>query len=644
MRTDLSGPSGKIQFAAGFVMLALTVFAGCAGDEASGPSGALRFSPAAPRPGSQVAVTYAPGRILADEGRLVLRAHFRTPDDDLYNGGLRNHRMAVMERQSADNFTAEFTLPDSVVYVAFAVEDTLGQHLDANDGKLFELLVHGTDGKPLYHALIQRAHDFAGRYWKTGHESVRRAMQLYPDSLGGWGLLRFYERVALGSGGGDSLLTWHRRNLDGIHSRYSDQSPLDPESIAAIQDYAQSVADSAKVEFWTSRMLSEARGTYMTEQKRAMSTYLAWHEDRNAEEAISAFEYYWPDARGKGTQIAEFALAVSIESGDLAAVDRWTERMIEDDERGQFFIANRLARLPERRERALALALQAIPTGQPVAASSKGLVLAEGRALNKTVREYARSHARARAASMNAYSRVLESAGRLDAALEAIQEAASESVNPDLFRRLADLRLAQGDSTGAAEAYATVAADPGTSGSEADSMAVVVGLLPDGPQWQRLLAAVRDQIHPRVLADTVSWSPQPSRVRDTEGNRRSLFELLAGRPTVLVFWARGCGHSVQEIPELARLHQLLEPRGAQVLSIAIDDLPGPEMTEFIETNGITYPVYYDLEREASTEFSISGTPTHLVLDAEGRVRFEYSELAEIPLQLEALARMRQSVR
>ena len=64
------------------------------------------------------------------------------------------------------------------------------------------------------------------------------------------------------------------------------------------------------------------------------------------------------------------------------------------------------------------------------------------------------------------------------------------------------------------------------------------------------------------------------------------------------------------------------------------------MAEFIETIGVTYPVYYDLEREASNAFSISGTPRDLAVDADGKVRFQYSALSEIPLQLEALERMR----
>jgi len=617
--------------------IALTV--ACASDRSPRPSGELRFSPSAPLAGARIAVTYSPATMLAGEPTLVVRAHFRTRDNELYNGGLRNYRIATMVRQSNGDFTTEFTLPDSMVYAAFAVEDGLGRRIDADGGKLFELLAHGADGEPLYHALVQRAYDFAGRYWATSLASIRRATQLYPDSLGGWGLLRFYERFALGSGGGDSLTTWHKQNFAAIHARYSEQRPLDPASIAAIQNYARTVADSAELEFWTNRLLDEAPGTYVSAQHRATSTYRRWSEDGNAESALAAFEEYWPHARGRGTQIAEFALSVAIDARDLMAVDRWTERMIEDDRRGQFFVANRLGRLPERRERSLELALEMIPATRPLEESEVEMAAAEGRALGQTTREYARYRVRAHAAALRGYSRVLEDSGRIQEALDALEQVASASVDPGIFRRLAELRMAHGDTAGAARDYAVVAADPGTSEAEADSLAVLVGLRPETAEWKRLLDSARDVIHPRVLADTVGWTPQPSLVDDADGNRRSLSQLLEGRPTVLVFWTRNCNYSVQEIPELVRLHELVARTGAQILSITVEDLPGPEMDGFVATQGITYPVYYDVRREATNAFGISGTPTHLVVDAHGRVRFAYSELSEIPLQLEALAGM-----
>ena len=391
-------------------------------------------------------------------------------------------------------------------------------------------------------------------------------------------------------------------------------------------------------------MLNEAPGTYLTEQKRVLSKYFEWYEDRDTEAALAAFEDYWPSARGNGTQIAELALEVSIDSKDLGAVDRWTERMLKDDRRGTFFVANRLARLPERRERALELALEVVPPVKPLAETPGNLASHPSRPLGRTVGEYAKARARSRAVALRGYSGILQSVGRRDAALAALEEAAAEFVTPDLFQSLGELKLSRGDSLGAALDLAVVALDPGTSQAESDSLAVAVGLPPRSPHWQRLLDAGRERIFPRILADTVRWSPQPSHVSDATEMRWPLAQLVAGNPTVLVFWARSCGPCIQKIPELVRLRALVEPRGVQILSITIDDLPGPGMDEFIETRGLLYPVYYDLAREARDAFGVSAIPANFVLDANGSVRFAFSEITEVPLQLEALLRTEEAGR
>ena len=69
---------------------------------------------------------------------------------------------------------------------------------------------------------------------------------------------------------------------------------------------------------------------------------------------------------------------------------------------------------------------------------------------------------------------------------------------------------------------------------------------------------------------------------------------------------------------------------------AQDDRPGPEMDDWLRKRGVTYPVYYDLDREAREAFGVSAISASFVLDPEGRVRFAHSHTAEIRRQLEAL--------
>ena len=603
--------------------------------------GQLVFAPEAPGPGARVSARYAPVGTLAGEVALVLRGQLRTSNHTRYrNQGLQNEKLAELKRRSDGNFEGSFILPDSVVYAAFVVEDAAGHRIDANGGGFFEIVVQASDGRPLYHGLMQRAYYFANLNWTTAYRSNRRAMELYPDSLAGWSELRFHERVALGSTDSDSLLAWHRANVAGIHARYSARASLSPEIIAAIHGYADGLADSVVVGFWSDRMTNEASGTYLAEQRRVLSRYADWLTDRDGAAALAAFEDGWPSARGSGTQIAEFALGIAIDLKDLEAVDRWTERMLEDDSRGTFFVASRLSRLPERRARALELAHGMVPAPDSPQETDFDLASDPYRPLGRTVGEYAKAQLRQRAAMLRAYAGLLVSVGRHDEALATLEEAAAEIVTPDLFQSLGDLRLLRGDSISAAADYAVAALDPGTSLAESNSLASIVGLSPDSPQWQRHLDSAQERILPRILADAVGWTPQPGHVTDAAGDRWALADLVTGGgPTVLVFWARSCGPCIAEIPELVRLRELVEPNGVDIVSITIDDLPGPGMQEFIDTKGVSYPVYYDLAREARDALGVSAIPANFVLDAQGRVRFAYTEISEVALQLEALMRL-----
>ena len=606
-------------------------------------SGELHFVPVTPVPGDRIVVTYSPLATLADEPELVLRGHFRAHTDEMYNRGLRNERVAALERQSGGTFTSSFTLPESAVYAAFVVEDMAGRRLDADGGRLFELLAHTSDGKPLYHALMQRAYDFAGRNWITAYESNRRAMELYPDSLAGWSQLRFHEDVALGSIGADTLLAWHQENFAAIHERFAEQELLSLETVTAIERYARGVADSARAAFWTKRW-SDAPSSTSPEQSRAFSIYREWLEREDETVALAALDELWPEARGKGTQVAQFGLWIAVKVKDLASVDQWVERMMADSERGVLSVARTISALPERRELYERLTrdwygklvMEQMSAPVPDAGEPAGH---HGRPLGRTTNEYVRTLQRLRTESLRSYGEILRGVGDEATALVAMEEAAAGSVNPNLFRSLGDLKLDLGDTEGAARAYAVAATDPGTSEAEGDSLAALGGLTPDSPEWVRLLDAAVDRIMPQVLGDTVRWAPQASLVSDADENRWPLSQLMAHTPTVLVFWARSCGPCLQEIPEVVRLRERLEPEGVKVLSITVDDLPGPGMDDFIQDRGVSYPVYYDLAREASNAFGISAIPANFVLDAAGTVRFAFSEIAEVPLQVEALRRL-----
>ena len=583
----------------------------------------LRFSPETPVAGSEVTVSYSPVAALADESELVLRGTYRTSGDKpwLVLGDERLLTIPNMQPGSGGTFTTRFTLPESAVYAAFVVEDAAGERLDTNGGSLFDLLVREADGTPLYHGLLRRADEFEDRNVLTSLEALRRAMELYPDSLHGWSLLRSLERQALGSSNGDSLFVWHQENFAAIHERYRDRDDLPASTVQAISNYAAAVPDSEGASYW--RAVSVA--TIGTDDWALDITFSLDGQRRaeGPEAVLEAFERHWPDAQGKIAPFAPLALEAAIESSDLAVVDRWTERGY--DGFTGIHLARTVVEVPERRERALEIARDKYERS-PI------------RPLGRTVAEHDQSVALGRAALLKDYARFLSEYASQDEAVGILEEATAQAASPDLYETLGELKLSQGDIEGAARAYAVVASDPNTPRGRADSLAGAAGYTADSPEWNALLETARAEVLALVLSNAVDWTPAASHVTDASGERHALADLTAGKPTALVFWATWCGPCIRKIPDIVRLQETLEPLGAQVVSIAWRDPPGPEMDAFVEEHGISYPVYHDLVDSATDAFGVFAVQTNLVLNAEGNVRFARTELVDIPRQVEALVR------
>lgn len=578
----------------------------------------LRFSPESPSAGSEINVSYVASSVLANESELVLRGTYRTAAGEIALLTIPN-----MQRGSGGAFSTWFTLPEVAVYAAFVVEDAAAERLDTNGGDLFDLLVHDAHGTPLFRGLVGRADEFEARNLPTSLEALQRAMELYPDSLDGWGRLRSLERRALGSSRGDSLFAWHQENFAAIDERYRDRGDLPLPTVEAILDYAEEVGEAVQGAYWRARV-DETVGSFFWAQSVTLPIRRQWRADGDSEAAMNAFERYWPVAQ-RG-QIAELALSTAIMAQDLAAVDRWIPRNLRPGGRGGFAAAVRLAELPERRELALEIARKEFEEPNSI------------RPLGRTFDEHAQWLAIERAALLKRYARFLTQYASAEEALAVVEEATAQSASPDLFEALAELKLDQGDIEGAARAYAVVASDPSTRRSRADSLAGAVAHLPGSPEWGKLLEAARAQALPLVLSAAVDWTPAASHVTDASGERHALADLTAGKPTVLVFWARWCGPCIDKIPDVERLQETLEPLGAQVLSIAWRDPPGADMDAFIEEHGITYPVYHDLVDDVTDAFGVFAIQTNFVLDAQGQVRFERPELVDIPRQVEALLR------
>ena len=124
-------------------------------------------------------------------------------------------------------------------------------------------------------------------------------------------------------------------------------------------------------------------------------------------------------------------------------------------------------------------------------------------------------------------------------------------------------------------------------------------------------------------------TPVPERVRAPElvleavdGPSLRLSE-LRGKVVVVNFWATWCPPCRREMPALERLNRLM--RGQPFAIVGID--AGEELEDVLGFRGSVDPapsfrLLLDREGKALKAFGVSGLPTTLVLDREGRIVYK----------------------
>jgi peroxiredoxin len=88
---------------------------------------------------------------------------------------------------------------------------------------------------------------------------------------------------------------------------------------------------------------------------------------------------------------------------------------------------------------------------------------------------------------------------------------------------------------------------------------------------------------------------------------------------------------------MQRLAARLSQWNAQVLAIDVAEPRTPETVGLVQRRGLTYPIAFDLEHDAVRAFEAYGIPMYFVVDADGDLRFAYSRLDDVLVQVSVLA-------
>jgi len=583
--------------------------------------GELTLTPGTPRAGQTVEVAYRAPSTLIGRDRLILRARFRSTRDDAYQRTTSQVVAAQLTRAGGGLFRTTLRLPNSVVYAAFAVEDADGRIVDSNGRRLWELLVHDAEGRPTFDALMQRENDMMGRNWEEGYETARQLAAVYPDRVGSWSNLFFYEKNVLGQSHLDSALDGHRTRLKAFHDRLARRASLTVDDLGDMFWYAMDVGDSVREAFWRSRLEREAPTSPLAVQNRALAIGARAWKDKDSVRALADLDRLWDEAGPAHGNLVYVGWSMAQRVGDSAGLVRWSAHYLVMNPRDSSWIATVFTRFPALREEGM----------QRLRRHLQGLEMLHDsrRALERTVEEQRAVDAASARQILVALGDALVASGRTTAGLDTLKLAVREGWDVSLFRRVAEIERSSGDTAGALRLLALAAADPATeepTGASVDSAA-----------WARLLQDGRGEMRRRLLDMAVRRGLPPAvRLEAAGGSAARLDSLTRDHVTFVAFWSRHCGPSLKELPALERLITRLRQQGVAIVTITDDERVSDDLQRFLADQKLTFPVYADPWREASRAFSQWGTPSYFVLDADGLVRFEDRELNHIPAEVAVL--------
>jgi peroxiredoxin len=93
-----------------------------------------------------------------------------------------------------------------------------------------------------------------------------------------------------------------------------------------------------------------------------------------------------------------------------------------------------------------------------------------------------------------------------------------------------------------------------------------------------------------------------------------------GRPLLVTFWATTCAGCLREIPHLSSLYRELEPRGLEIIGIAMYYDPPDRVLAMRDRRDIPYPLALDIHADAARAFGdVRITPTTFLIAPDGRI-------------------------
>ena len=132
-----------------------------------------------------------------------------------------------------------------------------------------------------------------------------------------------------------------------------------------------------------------------------------------------------------------------------------------------------------------------------------------------------------------------------------------------------------------------------------------------------------------VIGAALSRAPTPAAHRiapdfarpDLDG-REIRLSAHRGKVVLLNFWATWCAPCLAEMPRFVAWQQKYSGRGLQIIGVSMDDDEAPVRTMSRKLK-LNYPVVMGDEKLGEMYGGVFGLPLTLLIDKDGRIRFQH---------------------
>lgn len=132
----------------------------------------------------------------------------------------------------------------------------------------------------------------------------------------------------------------------------------------------------------------------------------------------------------------------------------------------------------------------------------------------------------------------------------------------------------------------------------------------------------------------------PSLVGQTLDGRLLTLEQLRGKPVLVTFWATTCPTCIQEMPHLIELYRDLNPKGLEMIGVAMSYDPPEQVRALAQQRQLPYPIVLDSQAQIARAFdNVRVTPTTVLISPEGRIVQYRLGLLDMPKLRETIESM-----